>query len=113
MHIDIDEAKIKEYVDEAVERKVDTLTDEIIKERVQKVLFDRVDGIFSNYSNDIRYCVDKHVREIVKERAEINPEQFDAAARHIADDIAYNLRNIIVDSVAYRLLPNEEEDDDE
>ena len=113
MNIDIDEAKIKEYVDAAVEKKVDTLTDEIIKERVQQVLFDRVDGIFSNYGNDIRHCVDKHVREIVKERAEINPEQFDEAAKRIASDIAYTLRNSIIESIGYSLIPNKDDEDAE
>lgn len=109
MNIDIDEAKLKEYAEAAVERKVDALTDEIIKERVQKALFDRVDGIFSSYDNDIRHCVDKHVREIIKEKSQINPEQFDEAAKSIANSIAFSLKDKIVESIAYQLMPKEDD----
>lgn len=111
MDINIDEAKLKEYAEAVVERKMEALTDEIIRERVQKALFDRVDGIFSNHGNDIRHCVDKHVREIVKEKAEINPEQFDEAAKRIASEIAYTLRNIVIESIGYSLISKEDDEE--
>lgn len=112
MFIDIDDAKIKEYVDAAVERKVEALTDKIIQDRVQKVLFDRVDGIFSAYNNDIRACVDNHVREIINERVNINQKQIDKSVDRIASSIACRLKNDIIESIAYRLMPEDDDNDD-
>ena len=112
MFIDIDEAKIKEYVDAAVERKVEALTDEVIRDRVHKELFNRIDGIFSAYTNDIRACVDNHVREIINERVNINQKQFDKAVDRIASSIACRLKNDIIESIAYRLMPEDDDNDD-
>lgn len=113
MFVNIDEAKIKEYVDAAVERKVESLTDDIIKERVMKALFDKVDGIFSNYDNNIKYCIDKHVQKIVREKAEVDSKSFDRAVKRISSRLAIDLKNSILESVAYRLMPDTEEDDEE
>ena len=112
MFIDIDDAKIKEYVDSAVEKKVEALTDEIIQDRVQKALFDRVDGIFSAYNNDIRTCVDKHVREIVQEQVKIDSSAFNKAVGSISSKIATRLKTSIIESIAFNLMPDTEETDD-
>lgn len=108
MQIDIDEAKIKEYVDAAVKQKIDELTDEAICEKVQEALFDRIDSIFSRRDAAINYYINKNIREIIKEHTEINSEQFDEAVKNIANEIALSLQKQIVESIANNLISEEE-----
>lgn len=113
MEIRINEDELQNYVENCVNQKIDKLIDEIIKERVQKALFDRVDSIFSNYGNDIKCCIDKHVQKIVQERIELDSKSFDRAVKRLSSQLAMDLKNSILESVAYRLMPDTEEDDEE
>ena len=113
MNINIDEDKLKEYIETAVNQKIDTMTDEIIKKRVQEAISDKVNGIFSFYDSDIRRCVDKHVHDIILEKVKLNPELFDKTTDRIASSIAFNLKEQVIESIAYRLVGDDTDNDSE
>lgn len=113
MEIKIDEEVLKKYVEETVNKKVETLTDEIIKDRVHKTLFDRVDSVFGAYGSKIECLLDKHIREYVKEVCPIIDEKiFKDVGKSIARSIAWELRDKVLESIAYRLIPEKEDEDD-
>ena len=115
MEIKIDDRTLNEYVEKAINYKIESLTDEIIKDRVYDALFGKVDGIFAAYKHDIKHLIEKHVRAYIKETCPvIDKEMFKDVGRSIANSIAYELREDVLTSIAYRLMPDEtEEDDDE
>lgn len=114
MKFEIDEKTLQTYIEETVNKKVDQITDEIIEDKIYKLLFNKVDGIFARYSNDIRHCVNVHVREIIKERVpELDKELLDKIGKGIANNIAYKLKENIIESIAYCLMPEENESEED
>lgn len=112
MEIKIDEEVLKAYVEETVNKKIETLTDEIIKDRVHKTLFDRVDGVFGAYRSDIKCLLDKHIREYVEGVCPtIDEEILKDVGKSIANSIAWELREKVLESIACRLMPEKDEDD--
>ena len=112
MEIKINEDDLQKYVESCVNEKIDKLTDEVIREKVQNILFDRVDGIFSAYKHDIKNCVDRHVREIVQEQVKIDSSDFNKAVESISGRIATRLKTSIIESIACALMPYTEEDEE-
>ena len=114
MEIKIDENALKTYVEETVNKKVEALTDEIIKDRVYKTLFDRIDGVFGAYRSDIKCLLDKHIREYVKEVCPaIDEKVLKKVGKDIAHSIAWELRDKVLESIAYRLMPEKEDEDED
>ena len=112
MKIKIDEKVLKTYVEETVNKKVEALTDEIIKERVRHTLFDRADGLLSAYRIDIKHLLDKHIREYIEEVCPaIDDEVLKKVGRDIAHSIAWELRDKVLESIAYGLMPEKEDED--
>lgn len=66
MEIKIDDKTLNEYVEKAVNNKIESLTDEIIEDKIYDALLGKVDGILTAYKNDIKYFVEKHVRDYIK-----------------------------------------------
>lgn len=114
MEIKIDDKTLNEYVEKAVNNKIESLTDEIIKDKVYDALLGKVDGILTVYKNDIRCFVDKHVRDYIEGICPtIDKKVLEDVGKSIACSIAFELRDDVLTSIAYRLMPDSEEDDDE
>lgn len=114
MEIKIDDKKLNEYVEKAVNNKIESLTDEIIKDKVYDALLGKVDGILTVYKNDIRHFVDKHVRDYIEGICPtIDKKVLEDVGKSIACSIAFELRDDVLTSIAYKLMPDSEEDDDE
>lgn len=115
MEIKIDEEVLKTYVEKTVNKKIESLTDDIIKEKVYDALLGKVDSILSAYKNDIKYLVEKHVKAYIKEICPtVDKKIFEDVGKSIARSIAWELRDDVMESIAYRLMPdNEEESEDE
>lgn len=115
MFVTIDEKELNEYIESFVNQRIEKLTNEYIEKKVQEKLFDRVDGVFSSYSNDIRHCIDKYVKAIIEEKVTdnvFNDERLEKISKDIADNIAYKLKENVIESIAYRLLPKNEEEEE-
>lgn len=113
MTITIDEEELKKMVDDKVNEKIDALTDEAIKQGVQTALFDRVDGIFSEWKK-IDYLVEKCVRENVeKQIPTLTDGHLTKACDDIANKLAYELRESVLSGISFRLRPDEEEEEEE
>lgn len=114
MEIKIDDKTLNEYVEKAVNNKIESLTDEIIKDKVYDALLGKVDGILTAYKNDIRYYIDKYVKDYIKGICPtIDKTILEDVGKSIACSIAYELRDDVLTSIAYKLMPDNEEDDDE
>ena len=114
MNINIEEKELNDLVKAAGDAKVDELVDKELNNRVQNILFGRIDSIFKDYRG-FEYMVEKHVRELVEERfKETNTdEQLDKAVENISSRLAYKLKESILDSVGYSLYIENDDDDDE
>lgn len=113
MEIKIDDKILKEYVEKVVNSKIESLTDEIIKDKVYDALLGKVDGILTVYKNDIKYFVKKHVEDYIKGICPtIDKKILEDVGKSIASSIAFELRDDVLASIAYRLMPDNEEDDE-
>lgn len=114
MEIKIDDKALTEYVEKAVNEKIESLTDEIIKDKVFDALLEKVDGILTVYKGDIKYFVEKHVEDYIKSICPtIDKKVLEDVGKSIAHSLAYELRDVVLASIAYRLMPDSEDDGDE
>ncbi len=113
MNITIEEETLNKYVEDAVNKKIESLTDEIIKDKVYDALLGKVDGILTVYKNDIKYFVEKHVRDYIKGICPtIDKKILEDVGKSIARSIAFELRDDVLTSIAYRLMPDNNEEDE-
>lgn len=113
MNITIEEESLKLYVEDAVNKKIESVTDAIIKDKVYDALLGKVDGILTVYKNDIKYFVEKHVRDYIKGICPtIDKKILEDVGKSIARSIAFELRDDVLTSIAYRLMPDNNEEDE-
>ena len=114
MEIKIDEKTLHTYIEEAVNKKIESLTDDIIKEQVYDVLLNKVDGILMAYNHDIKRFIDKYVKEYIENTCPtIDKKLLEEVGRSIARSIAWELRDDVLESIAYRLMPDADESEDD
>ena len=114
MEIKIDEEVLKTYIEETVNKKIETLTDEIIKDRVNHTLLDKVDGILGAYRSDIKHLLNKHIREHVEGICPtIDEKILKSVGKSIAHSITWELRDKVLESIAYRLMPDKEDESED
>lgn len=112
MEIKLDDKTLEEYVQKAVNDKIDKLTDDIINEKVRQAIFDKVDSVMANYNNSIKYFVEKQVRDYIKEICPtIDKSILEEVGQNLAKSIAYELRDNVLESIAYHLMPSKDDDD--
>lgn len=114
MNINIDEEVLKAYIEETVNKKVDSLTDEIIADRVQDALFGRIDSIFGHYGDKINYYVKEYTREIIEKQVPpIDKALLEEVGEDVARSIIWGLRDDVLSSIAYKIMPRDEEEEKE
>jgi len=114
MDIKIDDKTLNEYVEKVVNKKIESLTDEIIKDKVYDALLGKVDSILTVYKKDIRYFVEKHVEDYIKGVCPtIDKKILKDVGKSIACSIAWELRDDVLKSIAYRLMPDEEDESED
>lgn len=108
MKIEIDETVIEEII----LAKINQITDDVIKDKIQNLLFNRIDGIFSNYDS-IKHMTQQRINENIDAQIPKFTEQDQTKAyQEIATKIAYELKNNIVSAIGYALLPDEPEEEE-
>lgn len=115
MKFEINETTLQTYIEETVNKKIESLTDEIIKDKVYDALIGKVDSILTAYKDNIRYFVEKHVEDYIKGICPaIDKEILEDVGKSIARSIAWELRDDVLTSIAYGLMPdNDDESEDD
>ena len=109
MKIEINEQELESMIVE----KVDALTDTIIHDKIQTLLFDKIDGLFTSYGG-FKWMVEKYIKESIDAQIpKFTEDEKDKACKKIADEIAYDLHKSIIGRIGYALLPDEEKGEDE
>ena len=114
MNINIDEEVLKAYIEETVNKKVDFLTDKIIEDKIQDALFERIDSVFGHYGDKINYYVKEYTREIIEKQVPpIDKALLEEVGEGVARSIIWGLRDDVLSSIAYKIMPDNEKEEEE
>jgi predicted house-cleaning noncanonical NTP pyrophosphatase (MazG superfamily) len=115
MNINIDEKELSAMI----EKKLDEKIDNIIKDRIQEKLFDRVTGIFNSLYGEDKFTFEHMVEKILREEINkklpdfLNESTLDNVSKSIASEMAYRLKDSISYAVFDAFKPYMEDDEDE
>ena len=77
-------------------------------------MFDKINGILTVHNHNIRYFIEKHVEEYIKGICPaIDKQLLDEVGKNIARSIAWELRDDVLTSIAYRVMPKNDSEDEE
>lgn len=114
MGITINDKELKEHINAIVDQKIEAMTDETLKERIQDILFKRIDSLFGENGNTITSYTKQCVRDIIeKQMPAFNEEMLNEITNDISSKIATQLQFNIIESIAFRLAPASDDDEED
>lgn len=117
--IQIEEDELKKMIESTVNKKIEAMTDAAVADKVQAEIIRRLNRIFGLKENeDYLHCdiiAQNVVRDILLEKIGdyFKEDNLKEIENNIAERIAWKLKNSIVDSIGYRLMPKEDEEEED